>query len=94
MRQRAGLVMGFDWNTDWWSLWSAGAWDTAGKLKNVRQTSVCRGFRQWANGGNQRQTEVCRTFPAPFRPAPEFASDWSLLRTQPHLHQTWTEDMD
>src|SRR5262245_5144187 len=42
--------------------------DAVGDPKNVRQTSVCRGFRQWTSGGNVRQTEVCRTFPAPLRP--------------------------
>src|SRR5262245_26821646 len=52
--------------------------DTVGESKNVRQTSVCRGFRRWTSGGNQRQTEVCRTFPAPFRPTPEFANSIKL----------------
>src|SRR5262245_44319224 len=42
--------------------------------ENVRQTSVCRSFRQCAIGGSQRQTEVYQTFPTPFRLAPEFAS--------------------
>src|SRR5262245_50492136 len=42
--------------------------------ENVRQTSVCRSFRQYAIGGSQRQTEVCRTFPPHIRPTPEFAS--------------------
>ena len=48
--------------------------DTAGESQNIRQTSVCRGFRQWTSGGNQRQTEVCRIFPAPSRPTLEFAN--------------------
>jgi len=49
--------------------------DTIGESNNVLQTEVCRGFRQWASGGNQRQTEVCRTFPAPFRPTLEFTNN-------------------
>jgi hypothetical protein len=52
----------------------SGPVDTVGEFKNVRQTSVCQGFRQWTSGGNQRQTEVCRTFPTPFRLTLEFAN--------------------
>src|SRR5262245_44319223 len=49
--------------------------------ENVRQTSVCRSFRQYAIGGSQRQTEVCRTFPPHIRPTPEFASSIPSART-------------
>src|SRR5262245_10701580 len=68
--------------------------DTVGESKNVRQTSVCRGFRQRTSGGNQRQTEVCRTFPAPFRPNLEFANSIRLVgRTlTASSHQTCLRD--
>src|SRR5262245_9064535 len=49
--------------------------------ENVRQTSVCRSFRQYAIGGSQRQTEVCRTFPPHIRPTPEFSSSIPSNRT-------------
>ena len=34
---------------------------TKSNSEDVRQTEVCRSFRQCANGGSRRQTSVCRT---------------------------------